>query len=78
MQAMQMHLKFAATIALLLAAFPAATQTLEDVRHEADLRACNQIADERQRGDCVARVQAQIRAERIRRIEEQARRRQSN
>ncbi|MCK6452889.1 MAG: hypothetical protein L6R19_18880 [Alphaproteobacteria bacterium] len=60
------------------AALPALAQTPEDVRHEADLRACAQIADERQRNECVARVQAQIREERIRRVESVFRGRQSN
>jgi len=57
---------------------PVAAQTPEDVRYAPDLRACAQITDERQRTECVTRVQAQIRAERIRRIEQQSRGRQSN
>lgn len=59
-------------------ALPAAAQTPEDVRHEADLRACAQLTDERRRTECVARVQAQIRAERIQRVERVFQGRQPN
>lgn len=52
-------------------------QTIEEVRHQGELRACASLA-EAERKSCEDRVRAKISAEWKARIEEQARRRISN
>jgi hypothetical protein len=63
--------------ATLLPAAAAAQQTPEEIRHQAELRACAALP-EAERKPCEDRVRAKITAEWKARIEEQARRRTSN
>ena len=68
-----------ATFAVVWALLPslAVAQTIEEVRHQAELRTCASLA-EAQRKPCEDGVRAKVNAEWKARIEEQARRRTSN